>query len=262
MSRLDGRPAVGRVLSQHSLRDDHVAEQIVAASGLAPPDSVYEIGPGTGMLTAALARRVKRVVAIERDRSLIAVLRERFAACANVEIVHDDFLRYQLPSTGDFKVVGNPPFSLTSPLLRHLLLLENPAQEALLVVQAEAGLRWSGGVRESVVSIAAKVRFSFDVRLALHRRRFAPIPSVDCVLLAIGRRPVRIFGLADERRFADFVALGFGRGRASARKNLQALVTYQQFKAFAKESKLDLDGAPGELAFEDWVELFRLARRP
>lgn len=261
MSRLDRRPAAGRVLSQHSLRDENVAQQIVAASGLAPPDTVYEIGPGLGMLTAAVARRAKRVVAIERDRTLIVPLRNRFENSVNVEIVHDDFLRYPLPATGDYKVVGNPPFSLTSPLIRHLLALPNPPSEALLIVQVEAGLRWSGSVRESLVSIAGKVRFRFEVRLALHRRRFAPIPSVDCVLLAMLRRAVPLLSRADERRFVEFVALGFGRGRGSARKNLEGLVTYPQYKAFTRGSAMDLDSAPGELSFEDWLALFDLAGR-
>jgi 16S rRNA A1518/A1519 N6-dimethyltransferase RsmA/KsgA/DIM1 with predicted DNA glycosylase/AP lyase activity len=248
-------------LSQHLLRDEKVAQRIVAASGLAPPDTVYEIGPGSGVLTTALARRVKRVVAIEHDRTLIGPLRERFSDWDNVEVVHHDFLRYPVPKTDSYKVVGNPPFALTSPLLRHLLSLPNPPAEAVLVLQAEAALRWAGVVHESVVSVVAKVRFRFEFRLALHRREFAPRPAVDCALLAIVRRPTPLLGAADERRFAEFVAAGFGRGRGSARKNLEKVIGYEQFKAFARGACLPLDAAPGELGVEDWLALFARARR-
>jgi 16S rRNA A1518/A1519 N6-dimethyltransferase RsmA/KsgA/DIM1 with predicted DNA glycosylase/AP lyase activity len=262
MSRRDGRPAEGRLLSQHLLRDETVAQRIVAASGLAPPDAVYEIGPGSGLLTAALARRVNRVVAVEHDRTLIAPLRTRFADWPNVEIVHDDFLRYALPKNGLLKVAGNPPFSLTSPLIRHLLSLSNPPAEAVLVVQAEAALRWAGAVRESVVSIVAKARFTFEVRLALHRREFSPRPSVDCALLALVRRPAPLLDAVTEGHFGDFVAVGFGRGRSSARKNLERVVTYEQFKTVATRACLPLDSAPGELSLDDWLALFWLSARP
>src|SRR5688572_27917473 len=78
MARIDARSQAGRALSQHSLRDCRVASRIVAHSGLAPPDVVFEAGAGDGMLTAERAGTARRVIAVERDRRAWAELKRRF----------------------------------------------------------------------------------------------------------------------------------------------------------------------------------------
>ena len=237
MARTDTRTQAGRALSQHSLRDQNVARRIVAHSGLAPPAVVYEVGAGGGVLTAELARVAGRVVAVEQQRSAWSALKCRFAGDPRVAVELGDFLRYPLPARGDYFVAGNPPFAITSALLRRLMSLPNPPVETLLVVQREAALRWSGECEESVASLVAKVRFEFEIRLALRRQDFRPYPRVGCVVLSMRRRERPLLARGAERHFELFLRRQFGRaGRGSGRLR---------------------GGAPGERTLEEWLERFR-----
>src|SRR5438045_2882976 len=99
--------------SQHFFRNPALAERVVAHLPLTCRDTVYEIGPGTGLLTRPLAERVRQVVAIEIDPALCAHLRVAFASSPNVRIVHADFLHYPLPAK-EYTIVSNVPFGVTA----------------------------------------------------------------------------------------------------------------------------------------------------
>jgi 23S rRNA (adenine-N6)-dimethyltransferase len=256
MSRHNSRSEVGRALSHHSLRSSAVAERILAHSGLAPPDTVYEIGPGAGLLTAALACRARSVVAVEHDREAWSALRRRFGPESNVRPILGDFIRYPLPRTGTYHVIGNIPFARTSAIMRKLLEEPNPPQEALLVMQREAALRWSGAVRESAVSVIAKTRFDFTVAMAMRRRDFDPPPRVDCAVLKFVARPEPVLARGDIAAFQSFVLRGFGEGRRTLRRNLGPVVDHAAFEAIASRHHLPMDAAPGDLPFGGWRDLF------
>jgi 23S rRNA (adenine-N6)-dimethyltransferase len=254
MARTDLRPPAARTLSQHWLRNSAVAQRVVAHSGLAPPDTVYEAGAGRGMLTAALAERVTRVVAVEQDRACWAELRCRFAGDRRVSPLLGDFLKFRLPLRGRYAVAGNLPFGSTSALLRKLVTSPNPPSVSALIVQREAAVHWAGIGEESVASVTAKVRFEVEVRLALRRRDFEPWPSVDCVLLGLRRRERPAVGPGEEASFRALVQRGFGGGRRTLWENLG--------KGSAPARFLECEGLgtrtrPGELSFEQWLHLFR-----
>jgi len=103
--------ATGPLWSQHFFRDPARGAAVIAQLPLAADALVYEIGPGTGILTAALAQRVKQVVAVEIDPALCARLRARFDAWPNVRVVHADFLHYPLPSR-DYRKMPESPLPL------------------------------------------------------------------------------------------------------------------------------------------------------
>ena len=258
MARVDTRPAVGRVLSQHRLRNASVAQRIVAASGLAPPLPVYEFGAGDGVLTAALARVSPRVVAIERDATLWRRLSERFRGCPSVEVVLGDALTHALPRREAFAVVANPPFGLTSPLIRRLADAPNAPVVAALVVQREAALRWSGLAGESLASLLLKVSFEAEVPLALRRRDFDPYPRVDCAVLVLRARVSPVLSAPEEAVFQRLVEAGFRGPHVRVRSNLERCVPYGRFKALARGRGLPLDAQAAALSFEAWVALTRL----
>jgi 16S rRNA (adenine1518-N6/adenine1519-N6)-dimethyltransferase len=99
-------------LGQNFLTDPVALERIVAAADLVPSDLVVEVGAGVGTLTGPLAERAARVLALELDDELVDILRERFSASPNVEIIHGDVLRLSLSDLVDrsYKVVGNLPY--------------------------------------------------------------------------------------------------------------------------------------------------------
>jgi 23S rRNA (adenine-N6)-dimethyltransferase len=211
MSKPVRRPTQ-QALSYHRLRDA-AAERIVASTGLAPPDLVFDLGAGDGQLTAALRHRCRRVVAVELDRERWSALRARFRDDPGVEAVLGNFLAMQFPRQGRYAVVSNVPFAATSALLRKLQRLPNPPQSAYLVVQAEAALRWAGMGCETQSSVLLKVQYHADILLALRRTDYEPRPAVDAVLLQLRRRQRPLVASHELSRFEAFLRREFGNGR-------------------------------------------------
>ena len=135
-------------LAQHYLTDTNILAGIVAAAELPPDAVVIEVGPGPGTLTVALAQAAGRLVAIELDETLAALLTERFHVHPHVHIVHGDALRLTpaqvLEETGGlapYYVVANLPYYITSALLRHYLEAEPPPSRMVVTVQLDVAQR-------------------------------------------------------------------------------------------------------------------------
>jgi 23S rRNA (adenine-N6)-dimethyltransferase len=226
------RPPSSVTLSQHFLRPA-VAERIIASTGLAPPSLVFDLGAGDGALTAALAARGCRVVAIELDRGLWSRLKGRFRDERCVEPVLADLLKVQLPSRGRYSVVSNVPFALTARLMRHLQETPNPPSDAWLVLQEEAARKWAGVGHETQASLLLKLRFEVRIAMGLRRTGFAPRPAVDSVVVHLHRRGRPLLDGRDARQFELQVKREFG-GPHSARAR--------------------------ERSFDDWLQPFRRSR--
>ena len=224
------RPASSLSLSQHLLRNQSVADRIIAATGLAPPALVFDLGAGDGALAAAMVARSCRVVAVEIDRAMWLRLKQRFRDQPQVEPVLSDLLQIEFPARARYFVVSNVPFAATARLMRRLQELSNPPSSAWLVLQEEAARRWAGVGHETVMSVLLKVKFDVNVVLAMRRTDFVPRPSVDSVLLEIKRRARPVFEGEDARRFETMVRREFGGPQSSRAR---------------------------ERSFEDWVEMDR-----
>jgi 16S rRNA A1518/A1519 N6-dimethyltransferase RsmA/KsgA/DIM1 with predicted DNA glycosylase/AP lyase activity len=110
-----------------------------------------------------------------------------------------------------------------------------------------------------VAGIVAKLRFEFEIVLALRRQDFVPWPRVSSVVLAMRKRPTPLLVGRDAAAFARFVERGFGRGRVSLRQNLGKTISAAQLAMAARELDFDIDGPPRELSFEQWLGLFGVA---
>ena len=149
----------GNEAHQHDLAEGP-ALRLVAEARIAPGSQVLEVGPGLGALTTGLLAAGAQVVAIERDPGRVASLQKRFAAqvaSGQLTLLSGDALRLGRPLTHPWRVLANPPFSLTAPLVRRWLVDSQPAPVAIdLVLQREAALKLTGSegahTRSSVIS--------------------------------------------------------------------------------------------------------------
>ena len=197
-----------RDLGRHLLGSSAFAARIVAEAGIEPTDLVFDVGAGTGTLTAALAARGAHVVAIEIDAALAAGLTRRFADARNVVVFTCDAIGFPLPST-PYRVVANPPFNRTSALLHHLL--DDPAGG---LVRADLVVQWQVARARAQVGVDAPLDlvgaawapwWSFRRGRRLPAPLFRPAPSVDAAILTVTRREPALLSESHAVRYAEFV---------------------------------------------------------
>jgi len=268
-------------LGQHFLRDPKVLTQIVDALAPAPGDVVLEIGAGPGALTVVLAPRVQRVIAIERDRRLAKDCGLRIADCGlgNVDVVEGDALKLDwhalIESTPtnpqsairnpQFKVVGNIPYAITSPLIDKALTPPLP-ERIVFLVQAEVAARIAAapgskpyGALSVGVQAVCRVERLFTVRAGA----FHPRPRVDSALLRLTPLAVPLVAPAELAAFREFVTACFTRRRKQLRNVVMAATGRPAAVVRAGLSELGLAAAarPETLAAREFVRLLRWSAR-
>ena len=178
-------------LSQHFLREPKLAGFLIGHSNIKKRDVVIDIGAGSGVITAALTRRCKQVIAIEPDHETAELLRKNVGKYENVTIVEQDFMEYQLPD-GDYKIFANPPFHLSSAILHKLDEAENPPKAIYLILQKQFALKLLNNDRHYTSQLGKQlfINYAPRIRLPMKSEYFTPPPAVPTVLLELKRRDI------------------------------------------------------------------------
>jgi 23S rRNA (adenine-N6)-dimethyltransferase len=247
-------------LAQNCLRSPVLVQRLVAMSTIGTFDTVYEVGAGDGLITAALARIAGRVIAIEKDPELVRNLRERCRPFHNVEIVEQDFLSWSW-GTPECKIFANIPYNLTARIVRKIVYEQSNLTESYLILQKEAARKFSGSPKETLVSILAKPFFEFQILYQLRRTDFWPVPNVDSVLLLIKRRQRPLIAVRDVAAYREFVRYGFGRWKPNLKLAFKDVFTYKQWKWLARNLDFPLRATATELSVEQWLGLYHALKQ-
>lgn len=178
-----------KALGQNFLTDDSVCERIVAAANLSASDTVLEVGPGFGALTRYLIATGARVIAVEKDRHLATYLQETYGHLPTVRIVNADALQFNLSEiAGPYVFVSNMPYSITSPLLAHIV--ESPTHaptRAILMMQKEVADRMRARVPDmNLLALSLQMRTSaIELVLTASPHAFWPQPEVESTVLRL-----------------------------------------------------------------------------
>lgn len=241
--------------SQNFLYNTRLVAHLLDLTSLNALDTVYEIGPGKGKITELLACRCKRVIAIEKDERLHALLTRRFAGNPQVELRRGDFLAFPLPRTG-YKVFSNIPFDQTAAILQKLSAPATAPQSAYLIMQKEAAGRFMGEPNETLRSVLLKPWFDLRVLYNFQRSDFVPRPGVDAVLFSMQRRTRPLVSIAESRQFCDFVVYIFTARQPDLPTTLKRIFTYSQMLHLRR---IVLAGTlPSQVTLDGWLELFQI----
>jgi 23S rRNA (adenine-N6)-dimethyltransferase len=233
--RAPGARRPGGARSQHFLRSQALAAELVRDAGIGADDLVLDLGAGSGRLTAELVRMGARVVAVELDPHWVSRLRGRWGG---VEVVQGDAACIRLPRE-PFRVVANLPFDRTTAILRHLL--DSPL---LPLVRADLIVEWGVAVKRalpwpsSVNDVVWGAWYSAAVARRLPRSSFDPAPAVDAGVLVFERRAHPLVPTELAGSYRRFVAGGFRRN-AKARE----LDPYEWARLFMRRGGRAASGA-------------------
>jgi 16S rRNA (adenine1518-N6/adenine1519-N6)-dimethyltransferase len=266
-SRRAGFPPTRKSLGQHFLTDKRILGRIADALQLKGDETVLEIGPGRGALTDLLVERAGRLIAIEYDRALAAMLRERYARRSNVLVAEADVLEVSLGqlAAGPYVLVGNVPYYITTPILFHALVPPR-ADRAVYLVQREVAQRLaaSAGSKEYgalTVNVAAVARA--ETLFGVPAGAFAPPPKVESAVVRITPLAQPLVSVEEERPFRTLVQGAFGMRRKQMRRVVRSLYALDAERADELLAVAGIAPAdrPEVLTVEQFVALLRGARK-
>jgi 16S rRNA (adenine1518-N6/adenine1519-N6)-dimethyltransferase len=273
------RPQTKPKLGQHFLNSEDFAVRVVDALGDVSQSTALEIGPGRGILTSLLARRARRLIAVELDRVLAAQLRLKFGMARNVEIIEADILAIDFdslfgPKPGlsrpgidlkpePMKVIGNLPYYITSDILLRLFEFSKYFDSIVIMVQREVADRIAaqpGGRDYGMLSATAQLYSRVEKLFTLPPGAFVPPPKVHSAVLRLTIDPQQEkLGVTDDG-FIDFLRLSFGQKRKTLWNNLKEKYDGAELKHALAEAKVKATARAETLSLEESAAVYRALR--
>ena len=254
-------------LGQNFLIEKGVITKLIRAANLGPKNIILEIGPGIGILTVELAKKVKKVIAIEKDQKMVEILKETLENFKNVKIIKGDILKFRILDFGfpgrdgfpsNYKVVGNLPFYLTAPVIRKFLeTIEVKPRQMILVVQKEVGQRICARTPDmSILAVSVQFYAKPEIISYISKKSFWPQPKVDGAMLKIvPKKPITSLGLVD--LFFKIVKAGFSQPRKQLINNLSRGLKFNrgEVKDWLLKNNIQPNQRAETLTIEDWLSL-------
>jgi 16S rRNA (adenine1518-N6/adenine1519-N6)-dimethyltransferase len=274
-------------LGQNFLVDRKVFKKIIEAANFSGNDVVLEIGPGVGNLTFELAKRVKKVVAIEKDPKMVNILKELLDRwnVRNVELVKEDILKFN-PETYNLKpktyrVVANLPYYVASPVIRKFLEIENKPKELILMVQKEVAQRicacppklkerrrakplrlcqgYGGQAKMNLLAVSVQFYAKPKIISFVSKKSFWPQPKVDGAIIRIAPLINTDRKLINADLFFKIVKAGFSQPRKQLVNNLsqKLKITKEKVRDWLLKNGLQPTQRAETLSLENWIRLVK-----
>lgn len=259
LRQYDLKPRKG--LGQNFLSDPASLQKIVSAAEIQPSDTVLEIGPGLGTLTRLLVENATRVVAVELDRNLMAVLEEMFAGEEKLELIQGDILEInlnQLFSQPGYLVVANIPYYITSALMRQLLEAKNAPQRIVLTIQKEVAERICAGPGDfSLLALSVQVYGNPSVVGHIPAKAFYPAPKVDSAVVRVDLYPQPLVPLGQLNDFFSLTKAGFSQKRKTLQNAISAGMRWEKSLTgnLLQAAGIDPRRRAQTLSLEEWKQL-------
>jgi 16S rRNA (adenine1518-N6/adenine1519-N6)-dimethyltransferase len=250
-----------KALGQHFLVNPDILKKIIDCISPQKKDLIIEIGPGKGSLTFLLAEKAGKVIAIEKDASLIPVLNQNKPS--NVEIRQEDVLKTNfnhLAEPGTTKCVGNLPYSISSQILFKLLKEHRFINECHFMLQKEVAQRVCaspGSKKYAPISILIQNLFSARLRFHLSPGSFVPPPKVKSSMVTLRTRKQPVYPFFQTKSFKSFIKKAFSHRRKQLKNNLKLMgLTPDQIQRGLKECGLNLNIRAEKVSLHGFASLY------
>jgi len=231
--------------SQNFLRSPKLVESLIARSNLTKDDIVYDIGAGSGVISSALAKKVKQVVAVEYEPGAAKILINNMKEYPNVSVKIGDIMKLNLPTT-PYKVFANIPFHLSSPIIQRFLNSPMSPEAAYLIVQKQFGRKLIATDTTHFtgqLGMLLGAEYSVKIIKALRKTDFWPHPAVDTVCIEMIKRKTPLVPKNRLSGYAQFTIQCFSDPKKLAKMPLH--IIGQQPGT-----------SPSRLSLDQWVLLF------
>lgn len=243
--------------SQNFLIDHNIARKIVDSMQICSGDTVVEIGPGEGVLTEYLLRTPARsVTGIELDERLIGHLKTRFSDQNHFKLIHQDFLKTDISILVDqgqkIRIIGNLPYSVTSPILFHIMESQEKVHDITIMVQKEVGERLAANPctkAYGIPSVLFQAVSDIQALFTVSPKSFRPVPQVDSIVLNIHFHESPKYPVQDWGLFITLVKTAFNQRRKMLRNTLK------QWIPNPSGCPIDLSLRPEQLNVKTWIDL-------
>ncbi len=273
------RPKQKPKLGQHFLVSDTAALRMADALGDVSDSTVLEIGPGRGVITSLLAKRARRLIAVEIDRVLAAQLRLKFGMTHNVEVIEGDILSIDFDSLfgpkpglgrpgielkpNPVRVVGNLPYFITSDILLRLFDFARYFDIIVIMVQREVADRLAappGGSDYGLLSATAQLYAKVEKLFTLPPEAFEPAPKVHSTVLRLNVAPqIEKLGVAGDG-FIGFLKLSFAQKRKTLWNNLKSRYDEAELRRAMTQARINPSARAETLSLKQSATLFRALR--
>ncbi len=260
------RPSKG--LGQNFLIDRHILDKIIESADIKPNDIILEVGPGIGTLTQKLAEKAGRVIAVEKDQTMIKILGETLKDFKNIKVINADVLKLNPKpyALNPYKVIANIPYYLTSPLIRKFLEVENKPDFMVLMLQKEVARRiCAKPPNMSLLAISAQFYADAKIVSYVSKNCFWPAPKVDSAIIKITpHTPVIARSPQATRQSREFsnlffkiVKAGFSQPRKQLAGNLSKVLKIKRADAekWLRKSGIAPSQRAETLSVNDWMRL-------
>ena len=250
-------------MGQNFLTDGNIIRKIVAAAEVTADDNVLEIGPGRGALTAVLAGQAGKLLAVEFDRELAAMLRSRFAEHPSVRIHEQDILKVdfkELLEGESYKLVANLPYNISTPVLFRLLAERQRFSRAVVMLQKEVGLRLAARADTAdygLLSVLFRQWFEIRSEFIVPPGCFYPVPKVDSVVITLLPSPCSTVQVNNQLLFEKVVRASFAMRRKTLWNCLKSaeLATAEQLEEALADCGIDRKRRGETLTIEEFALL-------
>ncbi len=252
-------PQARKRFGQHFLHDQSIIESILRALDPQPDQNIIEIGPGRGALTYPLLQRCKTLTAIELDRDLVPILKQQASRFGTLEVINADILEFELssiPRGNSFRLVGNLPYNISTPLMFHLLDSAQDIQDMHFMVQKEVALRIvarPGEANYGRLSVMLQYRCDCQYLLDVAPTCFKPPPRVDSAVIRLVPFSEPLHDVGDYANFSSIVQSAFGQRRKTISNSLKLVLDRETIIACEIDPGLRAEN----LAISDFAKLSR-----